>query len=112
MMHTAQSYRAEWATLTGKSEREIYVPEALRVAESLRKFIDVIREDGSEAGVWSLPGTVRPETDSITVSLARFQSYRGRTEAALVQELEEFVQSSPSVTYTVDSYVGLVRLEV
>lgn len=30
MMHTAQSYKAEWATLTGKSEREIYVPVALR----------------------------------------------------------------------------------
>lgn len=27
---TAESYRAEWATLTGKSEREIYIPVALR----------------------------------------------------------------------------------
>lgn len=26
----AARYRREWATLTGKSEREIYVPEALR----------------------------------------------------------------------------------
>jgi hypothetical protein len=26
----AEAYRREWATLTGKSEREIYVPEALR----------------------------------------------------------------------------------
>lgn len=26
----AVAYRKEWATLTGKSESEIYVPEALR----------------------------------------------------------------------------------
>jgi len=31
--HTAESYRREWATLTGKSEREIYVPKALREEE-------------------------------------------------------------------------------
>lgn len=30
MMHTAESYAAEWATLTGRSERDVYVPEALR----------------------------------------------------------------------------------
>lgn len=30
MMHTAESYLAHWATLTGKSPSEIYVPEALR----------------------------------------------------------------------------------
>lgn len=33
MNHTEESYRREWATLTGKSEREIYVPEALRTFE-------------------------------------------------------------------------------
>lgn len=32
MQQTEQSYRREWATLTGKSESEIYVPEALRDA--------------------------------------------------------------------------------
>lgn len=30
MMHTADGYRSEWATLTGRSESEIYVPVALR----------------------------------------------------------------------------------
>ncbi len=29
-MTDAEMYRAEWATLTGRSEREVYVPEALR----------------------------------------------------------------------------------
>lgn len=30
MMHTPESYRREWAVLTGRSEREVYVPKALR----------------------------------------------------------------------------------
>lgn len=30
MTQTAESYRAYWAVLTGKSPREIYVPAALR----------------------------------------------------------------------------------
>lgn len=30
MMHTPESYRREWSTLTGRSEREVYVPKALR----------------------------------------------------------------------------------
>jgi hypothetical protein len=34
MRHTEESYRREWATLTGKSEREIYVPRALREEET------------------------------------------------------------------------------
>lgn len=29
MRHTEQSYRREWAVLTGRSEREIYVPRSL-----------------------------------------------------------------------------------
>ena len=28
-----QAYRKEWATLTGRSESEIYVPEGIRVSE-------------------------------------------------------------------------------
>lgn len=30
MRDTAESYAAEWATLTGRSESEVYVPVALR----------------------------------------------------------------------------------
>lgn len=30
MMHTAESYRREWATLTGRPESDVYIPEALR----------------------------------------------------------------------------------
>jgi hypothetical protein len=33
MRDTEASYRAYWATLTDRSEREVYVPEALREQE-------------------------------------------------------------------------------
>lgn len=32
MMHTPESYAAEWATLTGRPASQVYVPEALRTA--------------------------------------------------------------------------------
>jgi hypothetical protein len=35
MNNTEASYRREWATLTGKSESEIYVPEAIREPETV-----------------------------------------------------------------------------
>jgi len=33
MNDTEESYRKEWATLTGRSESDIYIPEALRKGE-------------------------------------------------------------------------------
>lgn len=33
MMHTPESYASEWATLTGRSESEVYIPLALREPE-------------------------------------------------------------------------------
>ena len=41
MNDTEASYRREWATLTGKSESEIYVPEAIREPE--QPSLDVLR---------------------------------------------------------------------
>ncbi len=64
----------------------------MTLEENLRRFIDVIREDGSQRGVWGLTGSRIPSgAPPLTVSLARFQSYRRRTEAALIQELAEYV---------------------
>lgn len=34
---TAQQYAAHWATLTGRSAREVYVPEAIRTLEPGQK---------------------------------------------------------------------------
>lgn len=42
MMHTAKSYAAEWATLTGRSESEVYVPVALR-EEPAEPTLDELR---------------------------------------------------------------------
>lgn len=63
---------------------------------NLRQFIDVIREDDQSEGVWRLPphGFQRASITSLIVSLARFQSYRGRTEAALIQELTGWIEES------------------
>lgn len=79
--------------------------------QSLRALIDAIREDGKTEGVHPLPyrkgGLIPP---ALRISLPRFQSYRGRTEAALVQELTDFVEeyNLSLLYYQVDD--GLVEL--
>ncbi len=55
--------------------------------------IDCIREDGEQEGTW-LVGFSQPARTGIqplVIGLARFQSYRGRTQAALIQELQDYV---------------------
>lgn len=67
----------------------------MTLEENLRRFIDVIREDGSQRGTWSLTGFRTPSgSPPLTVSLARFQSYRRRTEAALIQELADYIKEA------------------
>lgn len=127
MMHTAQSYARQWATLTHTTPAAVYVPEALRSPESLtlevpverdedalddslRRFADAIREDGHRSGIWYLPGEGNHFPDSLTVSLARFQSYRGRTRAALIEELSDFAKGAPSILFRTES--GMVYLGV
>lgn len=80
--------------------------------DSLRNFIDVIREDGSQRGVWSLPPHEfkRVDQNSLLVSLPRFQSYRGRTEAILLQELVEYVTESGVRSLNYEVFDGLVQL--
>lgn len=63
--------------------------------DNLLQFINAIREDGSQRGAWSLPRLFVDDPTGeppLPISLARFQSYRGRTEAALIQELTDFVE--------------------
>lgn len=62
---------------------------------SLVDFIDQIREDDIQDGVWVLGGEYRPTgVPPLVISLARFQSYRGRTQAALIQELEDYAEEA------------------
>lgn len=75
----------------------------------LKTLIEEIREDGTSEGVISLGGPGVP-ADALTVSLARFQSYRGRTTAALLEELEDFVLGASKLQWSVDDI--LVHLTV
>jgi hypothetical protein len=63
--------------------------------ERLRTLIDYVREGQFDDGRWAIPG-VRTSTGEppLVVGLARFQSYRARTEAALVEELTDYVETA------------------
>lgn len=57
------------------------------------ELIELIREDDLHEGAYGL-GTDRTPTGEppLIIGLARFQSYRGRTEAALILELEDYAE--------------------
>lgn len=58
-------------------------------------LIDLIREDGAAEGKFAVAVGRKPTgIPPLTVSLARFQSYRRRTEAALIQELEDYAEEA------------------
>lgn len=62
----------------------------------LIELIDWIREDDLYEGELHLGGGERQPTGEppLTVGLARFQSYRGRTQAALIQELKDYIEEA------------------
>lgn len=73
----------------------------------LKTLIEEVRENFLREGEVGLPGPGK-EWEGITISLARFQSYRRRTEAALLEELEEFCQGGKTLKFsTSDIYVHL-----
>lgn len=75
----------------------------------LKTLIESIREDGSSEGVIALPGPGK-SPDWVDVSLARFQSYRGRTEAALIEELEDLCIGASELRYSTDDIIVHVRV--
>ena len=82
--------------------------------DDLYELIERIREDGSFEGRIILGGDreKQPDQDSATISLARFQSYRRRTEAALIQELTDYIEECGLTVlyYQVHDDVGIVQL--
>ena len=80
----------------------------------IRTLIDDVREGRTLSGVLTFPWTSVATPDVITVGLARFQSHRARTEAALVQEIVDLVEdcNAQQLTYEVLAESGTVRLEV
>jgi hypothetical protein len=81
---------------------------------NLTELIDIIREDGAHEGVWPLGGDRQRDhsVPSLVVGLARFQSYRGRTEAALIQELEDYIEEAGIINlhFEVHDDAGVVQL--
>lgn len=63
---------------------------------TLRNLIDHIREDLPSEGRVDLSDVVASPTGAppLVIGLARFQSYRARTEAALVQELVDYIEEA------------------
>lgn len=83
--------------------------------QEIRELVDDIREGRTTSGTIALTGWAGPTSeDQITVGLARFQSYRARTEAALVQEIADLVDENHAqyLTYRVVAESGVVDLEV
>lgn len=63
--------------------------------ERLKLLIEYIREGWITEGPWLVPGRrTYKSVPALTIGLARFQSYRARTEAALVQELTDYIEEA------------------
>lgn len=83
--------------------------------QEIRQLVDDVREGRAVKGTIPVSGFIGPPTeDSLTASLARFQSHRARTEAALVQEIVDLVEESNAqyLSYEVCPESGIVKLEV
>lgn len=83
--------------------------------QEIRQLIDDVREGRTVKGTIPVSGFIGPPgEDSMTAGLARFQSYRARTEAALVQEIVDLVEGSNAqyLSYEVRPEAGVVELEV
>lgn len=76
-------------------------------------LVDQIREEGRGSGTIPLGGSGF-QSDTLVVSLARFQSYRTRTIEALWQEVDDFVLETHAKALRWEVYedVGLVHLIV
>jgi hypothetical protein len=64
----------------------------------LKTWIEEVREDGLSEGEIALPGPGK-QFDGTQISLARFQSYRGRTTAALLEELEDLCAGAKTLKF-------------
>jgi hypothetical protein len=80
-------------------------PETLTI---LKTFVEDVRENGKTEGVIYLGGPGK-KLDWVDISLARFQSYRGRTTAALLEELEDLVVGAEYLHFQTNDI--LVHLE-
>ena len=82
-------------------------PELLTI---LKTWIESVREDGVSEGEIALPGPGKT-FDGTQISLARFQSYRGRTEAALLEELEDLAAGAKTLKFKTNDIIVWVSVE-
>lgn len=75
----------------------------------LYNFVEAVREDGLTEGSLDLPGPGHP-LDEVQISLARFQSYRARTRAALLEELYDLADGGSQLRFQTEDI--LVRISV
>lgn len=82
--------------------------------ERLKLLIEYVREGWITEGPWRIPGQRERDhsVPSLVVGLARFQSYRARTEAALVQELTDYIEEAglSQLNFEVHDDAGVVQL--
>lgn len=76
----------------------------------LYNFVEAVREDGLTEGSLDLPGPGHP-LDGVQISLARFQSYRARTRAALLEELYDIAVGGKRLHFAVDDIIMKVVVE-
>ena len=76
----------------------------------LYDFVESVREDGVTDGTLHLPGPGHP-LDEVSISLARFQSYRARTRAALLEELYDIAVGGKRLHFAVDDIIMKIFVE-
>jgi hypothetical protein len=76
----------------------------------LKTWIEEVREDGVSEGTVGLPGAGKP-FEGTQISLARFQSYRGRTTAALLEELEDLATGAKTLKFKTTDILVWVTVE-
>lgn len=76
----------------------------------LYNFVEAVREDGLTEGSLDLPGPGFP-LDSWQIGLARFQSYRARTRAALLEELYDIAVGAKRLHFYTDDIVVKIVVE-
>lgn len=76
----------------------------------LKTWIEGVREDDLREGLMALPGPGKT-LEGTQISLARFQSYRGRTEAALLEELEDLCAGARVLQFKTTDILVWVMVE-
>lgn len=76
----------------------------------LYDFVESVREDGVTEGTLELFGPGHP-LDQVWISLARFQSYRARTRASLLEELYDIAVGGRRLHFSTEDILVKIVVE-